>query len=67
MAPTVELIDWEQRRIVTSDERIWAIVEMFDRRGRPLTGPEGAVVAFAGEPGSWFSIPLHAYEAAGLQ
>ena len=67
MAATVELIDWEQRRIVTSDEHIWPIVEMFDRQGRPLPGPEGAVVAFAGEPGFWFSIPLHPYEAARLQ
>ena len=57
MAATVELIDWEQRRIVTSDERTWPIIEMFNRHGCPLTGPKGAVIAFAGEPGSWFSIP----------
>ena len=67
MAATAELIEWQHRRIVTSDARCWPIVHLFDRRGRPLHQPQGAVIAFVGEPGSWFSIPLLAYDPRGLQ
>ena len=67
MALEVQEIDWAARRIVTSDERSLPIVALFDARGRPLSGPFGAVVAFAGEPGAWITFKLCEFDRRKLQ
>ena len=67
MSTEVQEIDWEARRIVTSDERSLPIVDLFDASGRPLTGPFGAVLAVAGEPGAWVTFKLCAFDRRKLQ
>ena len=67
MTCEIEEIDWERRQIVTSDARTWPIVDLFDGQGRPLPSPAGAVVAFAGEPGAWFTFKLQSYDPRALQ
>ena len=67
MATEVCEIDWDARRVWTSDERSWPIVDLFDARGRPLDRPFGAVMVIAGEPGAWVSFKLADFEASSLQ
>ena len=67
MAVEIQEIDWPARLIVTSDARTLPIVALFDALGRPLTGPFGAVVAFAGEPGAWVTFKLCAFDRNKLQ
>ena len=67
MSIEIQEIDWARRHIVTSDERTLPIVALFDALGRPLDGPFGAVVAFAGEPGAWVTFKLCAFDRRKLQ
>ena len=67
MALQIQEIDWPARRIVTSDARSLPIVALFDALGRPLSGPFGAVVAFAGEPGAWVTFKLCEFDRRRLQ
>ncbi len=67
MSIEIAEIDWPGRSITTSDDRTLPIVAMFDARGRPLSGPFGAVVAFAGEPGAWVTFKLCDFDPRKLQ
>ena len=67
MSLEIQEIDWPSRRIVTSDDRSLPIVALFDASGRPLNGPIGAVVAFAGEPGAWITFKLCEFDRRKLQ
>ena len=67
MSLEIQEIDWPGRRIVTSDDRSLPIVALFDASGRPLSGPFGAVVAFAGEPGAWITFKLCEFDRRKLQ
>ena len=67
MTLEVQEIDWPARRIITSDSRTLPIVALFDASGRPLSGPFGAVVAFAGEPGAWVTFKLCDFDRRKLQ
>ena len=67
MQVEVQEIDWPARQIVTSDDRTLPIVALFDALGRPLTGPFGAVVAFAGHPGAWVTFKLCEFDRRKLQ
>lgn len=67
MSLEIQEIDWAARRIVTSDDRTLSIVALFDASGRPLSGPFGAVVAFAGEPGAWVTFKLCEFDRRKLQ
>ena len=67
MSIEIEEIDWPARRITTSDARTLPIVDLFDALGRPLSGPFGAVVALAGQPGAWISFKLCPFDRRKLQ
>lgn len=67
MAVEVQEIDWSARTLVTSDQRSLPIVHLFDRLGRPLPGPFGAVLALAGAPGGWVTVKLCEYDRRALQ
>ena len=67
MTIEVQEIDWPARQIVTSDARTLPIVALFDAHGRPLNGPFGAVIAFAGEPGAWITFKLREFDRRKLQ
>ena len=60
-------IDWEARRVWTSEARSLPIVDLFDSRGRPLDRPFGAVMVIAGEPGEWVTFKLADFEPRSLQ
>ncbi len=67
MPTEVREIDWAARKIVTSDDRTLPIVDLFDRLGRPLQKPFGAIVAIAGEPGAWVTFKLADFGRNQLQ
>ena len=67
MGIEIQEIDWPARQIVTSDARILPIVALFDALGRPISGPSGAVVVFAGRPGAWVTFKLCAFDRRKLQ
>ena len=60
-------IDWKRHQIVTLGERVWPIVALFDRQGLPLLTPAGAVIAFAGDQGCWFTFVLQDFDPRALQ
>ncbi len=67
MATEIREIDWATRRILTADRRSLPIVDIFDRMGRPLPSPDGAVLALAGAPGAWVTIKLGEFDRHQLQ
>jgi hypothetical protein len=67
MAVEVTTIDYVERYIETADERRWPISDLFDKSGLSTRDPADAVLCLAGEPGSWISIRLAAFEKRMLQ
>ncbi len=66
---TVEIsrIDFADKIIVTSDDQVLPISDLFDERGRATDKPDRAIMCVAGAPGGWVTFKLKPFERHALQ
>ena len=67
MAIEINRIDFKDKIIVTTDERVFPIADLFDERGRSTDEPRCAVLCVAGSPGYWLTFTLKPYDRSALQ
>jgi hypothetical protein len=60
-------LDFVDKLVMTSDQRLLPIAQMFDAQGRATADHRHAVLCIAGTPGEWVSFRLADYRKSSLQ
>ncbi len=67
MALEIREIDFIRGRVMTADEQVLPIADLFDAQGRRTASSQEAVLCIAGGDGRWITLRLGDYRKEGLQ